>query len=308
VRTSFIDWIRVPRDLETIGRSFQRKMFGLDNRSSHPLLSGDTFKYLCQLILEGQIEEQDYDFPALQELTGTIFAQAEPVSNATKILVQVCQSGMKFPNADLVIHNGDVIPNPAEMLALSNSFRNVYSVNWLGDSAIAAPLPIGLENRDKRRNGVPIDYLREISRGLPSHEERDIVLLVAFSLHTNFEERSLALECARDIRGAKIITKPITPRQYRNLVLRSRFVLSPPGNGPDCHRTWEALYLGATPIVHRDSWPFQAHGLPVLQVDSWGEIELKITNNSTEVNNSWKYINYWIPRDNFPTKPSRVAD
>ena len=30
---------------------------------------------------------------------------------------------------------------------------------------------------------------------------------------------------------------------------RSRFVLSPAGNGVDCHRTWEALLMGAVPIV-----------------------------------------------------------
>ena len=28
-----------------------------------------------------------------------------------------------------------------------------------------------------------------------------------------------------------------------------RFVLSPPGHGLDCHRTWEAILLGAIPIV-----------------------------------------------------------
>jgi len=186
MRTSLIEWVRVPRDLETIGRSIQRKLFGLDNRSSSPLISGDTFKYMCQLILEGQIDEQDYDFYALQEFSGRIFAQAEPVSNATRILVRVCQSGIKFSGADLVIHNGDVVPNPSEMTILRNSFKNVYSVNWLGDTATASPLPIGLENRDKRRNGVPGDYIREIRNGLPSSQQRDIVLLAAFSLHTNF--------------------------------------------------------------------------------------------------------------------------
>lgn len=295
MRTSLIDWVRVPRDLETIRRSIQRKFLGLDNRSSHPLISGDTFKYMCQLILEGQIDEQDYDFYALQEFNGRIFAQAEPVSNATRILVRACQSGMKFPSADLVIHNGDVVPELAEMNVLKNSFKNVFSVNWLGDIAVASPLPIGLENRDKRRNGVPDDFLREIGGGLPVRDQRDIFLLVAFSLHTNIRERSLALESARKVPGAKIITKPITPKQYRRLVLRSRFVLSPPGNGPDCHRTWEALYLGATPIIHRQSWPFQGQDLPVLVVDSWREIEQGLATDSIVENDSWKEINYWIP-------------
>ena len=28
-----------------------------------------------------------------------------------------------------------------------------------------------------------------------------------------------------------------------------RFTISPPGNGIDCHRTWEALYLGVIPVA-----------------------------------------------------------
>ena len=34
---------------------------------------------------------------------------------------------------------------------------------------------------------------------------------------------------------------------------RSKFVLSPPGNGFDCHRTYESILLGAVPIVVRDN-------------------------------------------------------
>ena len=30
-----------------------------------------------------------------------------------------------------------------------------------------------------------------------------------------------------------------------------KFALSPEGNGIDCHRTWECLYLGVIPIVKK---------------------------------------------------------
>jgi hypothetical protein len=33
----------------------------------------------------------------------------------------------------------------------------------------------------------------------------------------------------------------------------AKFVISPPGNGIDCHRTWEALIMGAIPIVMNTS-------------------------------------------------------
>lgn len=292
--SSIFDWLKVPRDSETIGRSLQRKVFGLDNKSSYPLLSGDTFKYMCNVILEGQLNENELNLSTLQALRGKIFAQAEPMSNATRILVSACKSGFRFPGANLIIHNGDVVPNVEEMQILGNSFNQIYSVNWLGDASVALPLPIGLENRDKRRNGVPGDYLRENEKGLPTHDQRDISLLAAFSVHTNFRERLVALDYARQIPGVKIVTDPITPKQYRKLVLRAKFVLSPPGNGPDCHRTWEALYLGATPIVHSSSWPFLGYEIPALVVDSWTEIGGKIKSHPLSINDSWKKIHRWI--------------
>lgn len=293
---TFSKWLSVPRDSETISRSLQRKVFGLDSKSSFPLLSGDTFKYMCDSILEGPAEITMDALYSLQDLNGRLFVQAEPMSRNSTALVKACKSGLHFPEADLVIHNGDVIPKPDEISLLRNSFRRVYSVNWLGDPSIATALPIGLENRDKRRNGVPKDYIREISNGLLSRDERDISILVAFSLHTNFEERSLALEYAKKIPGAHVIDNPITPKQFRKLILRSQYVLSPPGNGPDCHRTWEALYLGSTPVVHRKSWAFSGHEVPALVVDSWDEIEEKMkTDTSRPKNNSWGEVSYWMP-------------
>ena len=67
-----------------------------------------------------------------------------------------------------------------------------------------------------------------------------------------------------------------SPRDYRELVSKSQFVLSPPGNGADCHRTWEAIYLGAIPIVHKDFWPFSHLDLPVLVVDDWFNVPQQI--------------------------------
>jgi hypothetical protein len=102
--------------------------------------------------------------------------------------------------------------------------------------------------------------------------DRPINLLVAFSLHTNPIERSAALSAARRVPGVKIIDNFIYPYEYLKLVSQSKFVLSPPGNGPDCHRTWESIYLGAVPIVYKSAWPFRDFNLPVAQVSDWNEV------------------------------------
>ena len=64
----------------------------------------------------------------------------------------------------------------------------------------------------------------------------------------------------------------ISTLQYYRRVARHRFTISPSGNGIDCYRTWEALYLGSVPIVERS--PEMAHfsDLPILFTDDYAEL------------------------------------
>lgn len=54
------------------------------------------------------------------------------------------------------------------------------------------------------------------------------------------------------------------------------FVLSPFGNGMDCHRTWEALLCGCIPIVRSSVFNELFDGLPVLIVDKWDDVSLRL--------------------------------
>jgi hypothetical protein len=52
------------------------------------------------------------------------------------------------------------------------------------------------------------------------------------------------------------------------------FVISPHGNGLDCHRTWEALILNSAPIVKTSPLDrlYTALGMPVVIVNDWSEV------------------------------------
>lgn len=54
------------------------------------------------------------------------------------------------------------------------------------------------------------------------------------------------------------------------------FVLSPFGNGMDCHRTWEALLCGCIPIVRASVFNELFDELPVLIVDKWEDVTLQL--------------------------------
>jgi hypothetical protein len=50
------------------------------------------------------------------------------------------------------------------------------------------------------------------------------------------------------------------------------FSISPPGNGLDCHRTWEDLVLGCIVIVKKTNIDPMFKDLPVISVNDWSEV------------------------------------
>ena len=82
------------------------------------------------------------------------------------------------------------------------------------------------------------------------------------------------------------------------------FVISPHGNGLDCHRTWEALCLGCIPIVKTSHLDLLYEDLPVLIVKDWSEVNLellKFTINEFK-NKKFDYskltLKYWMTKIN----------
>jgi hypothetical protein len=82
------------------------------------------------------------------------------------------------------------------------------------------------------------------------------------------------------------------------------FVISPHGNGMDCHRTWEALNLGCIPIVRKSPIDVLYEDLPVLIVNEWRDITQELLTNTIEEfkNRTFKMdklrLKYWMDKIN----------
>jgi hypothetical protein len=82
------------------------------------------------------------------------------------------------------------------------------------------------------------------------------------------------------------------------------FIISPHGNGLDCHRTWESLCLGCIPIVKTSVLDVLFNDLPVLIVNDWNEVSLELCNKTIDdfknkhLSNKFNYdkllLKYWI--------------
>jgi len=82
------------------------------------------------------------------------------------------------------------------------------------------------------------------------------------------------------------------------------FVISPHGNGLDCHRTWEALCLGCIPIVKTSILDPLYEELPVLIVKDWSQLNENILNETINLfkNKTFNYekltLTYWMNKIN----------
>jgi hypothetical protein len=73
-------------------------------------------------------------------------------------------------------------------------------------------------------------------------------------------------------------TTKISSEETWKLMSSYKFVVSPHGNGLDCHRTWEAIYLGCIPIVKSSSLDSLFKGLPILIVKEWSDVTQELLN------------------------------
>lgn len=64
---------------------------------------------------------------------------------------------------------------------------------------------------------------------------------------------------------------------WKNMI-QYKYVISPHGNGLDCHRTWEAIFLGCIPILKTSCLDPMFVGLPVLIVQNWSDVTQELLN------------------------------
>ena len=229
--------------------------------SSAPFLSGDTYRAKAGLV----IEENEEFIRTSPDTQGLVFCAS---SLAAARVATIAQPDPFV----LVVHHGD-IPVGEDFRRQLDSSRCVhcFAQNCLVQDPRVTPLPIGLEDQWRHHHGVVRDFVKLRRKSV----EKIPRIVWGFSLQTNPDER---WPCYRALVRHPLgvsITPGINSRLYRGFVRPYMFMASPPGNGLDCHRTWEALYLGIVPIVKRSLLTeyFAALGLPFLILDDWRELD-----------------------------------
>ena len=178
----------------------------------------------------------------------------------------------------MLSHNGDE--------AIDNRF-----LPWLDDDRIAHWYAQNVAIRHPKLTAVPIGIanacfghgnlaaLAEVAR---TRHSRSRIIYANFEVATNRAVRQPILDHLRATDGVWIA--PFRPfEEYLRDLAGCRWCVSPPGNGIDCHRTWEALYLGVIPVVQRSAGIEQLlDGFPAVVVDDLRSISLASVAQASE--------------------------
>jgi hypothetical protein len=124
--------------------------------------------------------------------------------------------------------------------------------------------------------------LNSLRQSMNSHDERSCKIFsnVHHTLDRHGDRGSAITALYNKPDLIAIASTHLSRSQTWGEMCKYSFVLSPFGNGYDCHRTWEALSFGAIPIVRAKHFKGLFADLPVLNVDEWSDITQELLQNT----------------------------
>ena len=200
------------------------------------------------------VNENNYNLTHILNNKNIFFTKIDWIDYFINIILPLIQKPFI-----LVTHNGD------QLSGIHNKILNhPLLIKWFGENMNiindkTEGIPLGLENQMWNRTNFDI-----INQNISIQKKN--LLYLNFSLHTNINREKIMHNLLK--KGfLKNISLPWN--EYMKDLSSYKFALSPQGNGVDCHRTWECLYLGVIPIVENSIPMSFFKELPILFVDNY---------------------------------------
>ena len=219
-------------------------------------------------------------------------------------------------NVEFVLVTGDedtIIPNDIPNIS-TQILNNKYLLCWYAQNCVCITdklkqIPIGF-NFVSIAIGTALDWgpqqsihdqEEDIFRLVRENKGKERIKLCYGNFHLNITN-----PCRNDV--INTVPKDLVYYEpnstYRincwtNMV-KYKFVLSPPGNGIDCHRTYEAIALGCIPIIKSSPLDPLYEGLPVIIIKDWNEVTRELLdkeyNYNMEIYSEKMYLQYWVDK------------
>jgi len=213
----------------------------------------------------------DYDNPELIYCNVSLLNTTKQVLLDSKLLDKLKQFKNPFK---LVLHNADDAFGYKQLqntiLDIPNC-KQVYSVNADCEHPNITPLPIGQANYmwTWGNEWTLMDAIDNIP------PEKDGLVYANFTMTGEVRAKARE-ECYQSLKrqGVKFTENQIYP-DYLQRLSTFKYCTSPKGNGVDCYRMWEALYLKVVPICERSILVEEfAKTFPIKIVDTWDDLDV----------------------------------
>ena len=270
-----------------------------------PFISGDDFRSFCKFMFDAPKPAINKSF----NFANVIAFNPAEVRDGDTIFVNLfyLEPFFKFfhPRIKskyiLITHNGDDAVDE-KFLKYSDDPQLAFwfTQNCQVKHERVIQIPIGLSLRCLTNNIHIHENVLKLQHSIKNiHPKKERLLYANIRTYTNPQERApLEQHLSKlnfcSVAGQKGFTDYLIDLAY------SKFTVSPAGKGPDCHRTWEAMYVACIPIVKKSIMDPLYEDLPVLIVDKWEDITEKFLEKKykemtkKQYNFNKLYIKYWF--------------
>jgi hypothetical protein len=152
---------------------------------------------------------------------------------------------------------------------------DLHTSQWLINNSIYNKIMYLIEKRKEPVNKIKNRIFLDAHLSVTHPERLELFNLIKNNKHINY------------------LREHVTIQNITNMYNKYQFVISPRGNGIDCHRTWELFLAGCIVITKTSSldYMFISNDLPVVILNDWSELICDDLDKKLEI---WyqKYISF----------------
>ena len=212
----------------------------------------------------------DYDNSELVYVNSSLLNTTKPKLIESKLYDKL--SKLKNPFT-LILHNSDDEFGEKQLKYLDiPNCKKIYTQNMNVKHPQVEPLPIGMANScwDWGDSKIMDEVINE---GYIDSNPYFIYANFNKGDGLRYERRKYCYDILSE--NGIIMQESTDYKSYLQELKKHKFCLSPEGNGIDCYRTWEALYMRTIPICKRSVMIEEfAETFPIYIVDDWKDFDI----------------------------------
>lgn len=286
----------------TAGELIDSGAWSVSQDISFPYLNGNSYSCYCRYVLNyGPFRENPNGNPdwcfIKTDFVGDFFAKHMPKRN----------------NLVIITHNSDYPITEAYKRFLDDPRVKVwFAQNADYDHPKLKALALGVGN-----GGYPHGDISVFNSVRSRECSKTNMFYVNFTVGNNPNERNYCLsQTGLSItptvqNGWRFLKEYVVPNTFEGYLAdmaKSYFTISPRGNGIDCHRTWEALYVKSIPVVTKSIVAQHHKDLPIIILDDWADFK-KIDFSPALYEKVWNNFNTGdIHMDNYLKRMQKVIN